>query len=178
MMDADRFWARVHRGDVSVCWPWLGCRRGDGYGAAHSDGRQYGAHRVAYTLTLGPIPRGMLVCHRCDNPVCCNPGHLWIGSPGDNMRDMVAKGRHARKGPHNPARGDRNGSRTQPHRLVRGVAHPSSKLTESEVRDIRDRVRCGEHKAALAREYGVAPLSIQRLVAGVTWKHIAMEVAS
>lgn len=91
-----RFWIRVDgsAGD-DACWPWLGARDPKGYGQA---GKRWRAHRVAMFLTNGPIPPGMFVCHHCDNPPCCNPAHLFIGTVTDNMRDCAAKGRTSRKG--------------------------------------------------------------------------------
>ena len=90
--------ARVDRnGD---CWLWKGCQT-KGYGVVARSGRQTYAHRYAHEITHGPIPKGSYVCHRCDQPLCCRPEHLFLGSQTDNMRDAAAKGR--------VARGERNG---------------------------------------------------------------------
>lgn len=87
-----RFWASVSvRGD-GECWKWIGAQT-HGYGSANIDGRRKGAHRVLMAALVGPIPRDLFVCHRCDNPLCCNPSHLFLGNHADNMRDMVMKGR-------------------------------------------------------------------------------------
>lgn len=87
----ERFWARVDKsGD---CWIWTASRYRRGYGQAYFEGRYYTAHRLAYTLTFGPVPMGICVCHHCDNPPCCNPAHLFLGTDADNMRDRDAKGR-------------------------------------------------------------------------------------
>ena len=88
------FWARVDRsaGD-EACWPYTGSRRGNGYGRLRLFGKYELAHRVAYRLTAGDIPDALHVCHRCDNPPCCNPAHLFVGTHQDNMNDKVAKGR-------------------------------------------------------------------------------------
>lgn len=74
------------------CWVW---QRGKFRSFGHGIYRGRSAHRYAYEQAFGPIPKGMLVCHSCDNPPCVNPAHLWLGTNLDNMRDMVAKGRHS-----------------------------------------------------------------------------------
>lgn len=101
---AERFWAKVDRnGPIhpvlqTACWLWTGARLVSGYGVFTSGPRKSHefkrAHRVAYSLTYGFIPEGMEVCHRCDNPPCCNPSHLFAGSHQDNVDDMVSKGRN------------------------------------------------------------------------------------
>lgn len=94
--EAERFWARVEKTDG--CWRWTSTtsrgRRGN-YGRMRlaDSGITTAAHRVAYTIANGPIPEGMIVCHRCDNPVCVRPEHLFLGTQRDNVRDMIAKKR-------------------------------------------------------------------------------------
>lgn len=96
----DDFWARVDKsGGDDSCWPWTGCIGGFGYGSFAMDHVKYNAHRLAWILMNGPIPKGdgyhgTCVCHRCDNPRCCNPGHMFLASQAENLRDMNAKGRH------------------------------------------------------------------------------------
>ena len=90
-----RFWARVKKNEPGKCWPWDAPRSQDGnYGTMYVDGKHRMAHRIAWALTKGPIPSGLDVLHHCDNPPCCNPDHLFVGTRSDNMQDMVRKGRH------------------------------------------------------------------------------------
>lgn len=90
---ADRFAAKVAASsDVSVCWPWTAYTDLQGYGRIQALGVAERAHRVAWMLANGPIPKGLYVCHRCDNKVCCNPAHLFLGTHEDNMADRSLKG--------------------------------------------------------------------------------------
>lgn len=97
---AERFWEKVDRRSPDECWPWLGrARTSFGYGAfAIGRDRANRAHRIAWELTNGPVPVGLSALHRCDNPPCCNPAHLFLGTQADNIADMVAKGRHRPRG--------------------------------------------------------------------------------
>ena len=76
------------------CWEWTMSRTWKGYGQGHVNRKTGKAHRISYEAFIGPIPKGMHVLHECDNPPCCNPDHLWLGTNSDNIRDAVAKGRH------------------------------------------------------------------------------------
>lgn len=95
--DPQRFWSRLAKNNISGCWEWSGpLFRGTGYAMVSlARGKLARGNRVAWELTYGPIPDGLFICHRCDNPRCCNPEHLFVGSPSDNTQDSVIKGRHA-----------------------------------------------------------------------------------
>ena len=75
------------------CWEWQGARVNGRYGQIGFDGKPLRVHRVVYEFCYGPIPEGLFVCHHCDNPPCCNPGHLFVGTPRQNYLDAVRKGR-------------------------------------------------------------------------------------
>ena len=94
-----RFWAKVDMRSEDECWPWKAAprRKDEGYGAFYFEGRQQPASKIAWILTNGrPVPDGLVVCHSCDNPPCCNPNHLWVGTRIDNDKDRIAKGRQCR----------------------------------------------------------------------------------
>lgn len=97
---ACRFWSKVDKSaGVDACWPWTAkSKHKAGYGVISVDGKRNVSHRVAWELARGEIPPGMHVCHKCDNPPCCNPSHYFLGTPADNVLDMVDKGRHGTKG--------------------------------------------------------------------------------
>lgn len=190
------FWNRLGVGTVpDGCEPWTGCRSAAGYGIIQREGRTMRAHRVAWALAYGPIPDGLNVLHRCDNPPCCNPTHLWLGTHADNMRDRGAKGRTAsgdrsgaRLHPDGLARGDRNGARAHPERLARGDhsgarLHPASvprgerhgkaKLSKSKVIEIRERARLGETHRSIADAYGISKSNVGMILTGKTWSHVS-----
>jgi hypothetical protein len=142
-----RFWERVQRGDG--CWIWTGFVPADpGYGRIWKNGRNEGAHRISYEIAYGPIPDGMSVCHRCDNRACVRPDHLFAGTQVDNIRDCVAKGRNR------PPRGTRQGR---------------SKLTESDVREIRSRAARGETNEQIAADFSISGPQVGRIHRRESW---------
>lgn len=170
----DRFWRHVdkggpvppHRLELGPCWQWTGCIAGFGYGQFRVDRRtrEY-AHRKSYRMARGDIPDGMRVLHACDNPACVNPDHLFLGTEQDNMRDRQNKGR--------TASGDRSGARTKPGRRARGERAGLAKLTEGQVREIRQARDRGETLERLAGRYGVRNQTIHAIVKRHTWNHVA-----
>jgi hypothetical protein len=90
----DLFWQKVDQSAGRFgCWPWAGSKKEKGYGQAYFMGKVMRAHRLAYELAIGPVPNGLMLCHFCDNPACCNPWHLAPGTAKQNTQDMIAKGR-------------------------------------------------------------------------------------
>ncbi len=153
---ARRFWSKVEKTDS--CWLWQGALGGPPgwrYGALRAEGSAtvLGAHRVSYALDRGYMPpRYMDVCHRCDNPACVNPEHLFLGTRADNLRDMVSKGRAVHP---------------------RGAAASRARLDEEKVRTIRADHEAGATMRALAARFGVAEPTVQQVIARRTWAHVA-----
>lgn len=96
LSDRDRFWSKVDIKSPGECWNWKAFRNSRGYGMVGALGKVRSAHRVAWMFTHGEISSDICVCHKCDNPACCNPNHLFLGTVKDNMHDKVIKGRCAR----------------------------------------------------------------------------------
>lgn len=173
----ERFWAKVDTsGGPTACWLWMAACRETGYGQFSIGDRRASpgrAHRVAWELTRGPIPEGMLVCHRCDTPPCCNPSHLFLGTPADTMRDAAAKG-HVHRAPRAiRAERARRAAAAHPERHVRGGAVNHAKLTPADVRAIRAAEPGGYgFLVGLARRSGVSTHTILSVRLGRTWAHV------
>ena len=130
----------------SGCWLWEGYCNPDGYGQRKINGKSIRMHRLSFELYNGGIPANLHVLHRCDNPMCCNPEHLFLGTHSDNMKDMWSKGRHVRPKP--------------------GVG---GKLTVEQVEEIRKREGTISG-LALSKEYPVNSQTIRNIWLGVTWR--------
>jgi hypothetical protein len=172
--DIQRFWAKVDKSaSDDACWIWQAATndyRG-GYGQFGVGDRKHHhnrpAHRVAYEITFGVIPPDLYVCHRCDNPRCVNPAHLWLGTQLDNVRDMMRKNRQNHT---NKASGDRNGMRMHPESVLRGSSNPGAKFTTADVDYIRKRYAQGDVTLkSLADQFGVNKSTIGKIVRGITY---------
>lgn len=149
-----RFWDKVDVRDPGECWEWKAALRSkhnplQHYGVFWWRGRNYPAHRVAWELARGAALGDMLLCHRCDNPRCVNPGHLFPGTQRDNMLDKTAKLRQC------------------------GEKHGSARLTDDDVRQIRSLAACGIYKSAIGAAFGITGANVGHIVRRVTWRHVA-----
>jgi len=139
---------------ASGCWEWTGNKLKRDYGRIDHGGRKYVLHRIIYRLCVGSLPPGRVeVCHSCDNPPCCNPAHLFLGTHAENMRDSEAKGRNS-------------------HRAQKGQEKPQAKLTEEAVRDIRRRVAAGENGRIIAEDHGVSRATVSEIARRKKWRHV------
>lgn len=119
-----RFWDKVRKTDE--CWNWVGCLNDDGYGSIRYENKARKAHRISYLLEYGAFDERLRVLHSCDNPTCVRPDHLFLGTQGDNMRDMVLKGRHG-AGSSNPPTFEEYNKTKRNKRDVCRRGHPFSK---------------------------------------------------
>ena len=161
-------------GAPDECWVWTHATDTFGYGRVQYGGRVQSAHLVAWIKAYGEINEDRCVLHRCDNPPCVNPAHLFLGTLGDNTRDMVSKGRHgSATQPERRARGDRNGAHVHPEQLARGERQWKARLTEERVREMRRLYAAGGITyEQLARRFNVSPASAHKAVVGQTWAHV------
>lgn len=150
-----RMWGSVSEAPIDLCWEWKSTSRlKSGYGRITLNGEQKLAHRAAWEWAFGLIPDGMLVRHKCDNPSCCNPFHLELGSDKDNYNDMIERGRRISRG----AKGEKN---------------CKAKLCENEVLEIRKLYKNGgESTNTLARKFNVTQTLISQIVRKKIWRHI------
>jgi hypothetical protein len=158
--DEQRFWSKVDIiRDEDSCWIWKGKCSRNGYGRFHqtvSVGvyKQFGAHRVSYEISNGEIPDNHVVCHKCDNPQCVRPEHLFVGTQSDNLIDMHNKKRWNHK--------DRSGENNN-----------SAKLTAREVSEIRNKYKPRIYTGRmLAEEYGVSIPLVEKILARKIWKDV------
>jgi hypothetical protein len=145
----DWFWAQVEV--VGECWEWKGQRNVKGYGSVKVAGKSLLAHRLSYLLYVGRLTPGHSVCHRCDNPPCVRPDHLFAGTAKDNVEDMIRKGRNE---------------------AIRGERVHSARLTADQVLEIRREAARGVPRRELGLRFGVSHGTISEIVTRRKWKHI------
>lgn len=141
-----RFWSFVNKTGEDDCWTWKGAKLTNGYGAFSVGIKRISAHRFSWKLHFGDIPKNMVVCHKCDNPPCVNPKHLFLGTDAENQRDKKLKGRAAR-----------------------GESNSKAKLRESDVREIRELISQGLSARQIAKRYGVLHAAILDIKSGKNW---------
>jgi len=144
-----RFWDKVKVRKENECWIWVGAKHPDGHGQILVGNRMEFAHRVSFAISYGS-PRDEFVCHRCNNPRCVNPKHLYTGTHNDNMNDMIQRG------------------------SVKGSKNPSAKLNEDVVREIKIKVKNKDYRSimSLAQQYGVSKSVISDIITKRKWKHV------
>lgn len=151
------------------CWGWNGVKNAAGYGVMHSlringERSRLFAHRFSYEINFSFIPEGLYVCHRCDNPECTRPSHLFLGTTADNTHDSMRKGRNSP-----PPRAPQHFQNKD--NWKRGSGHYAARLTEDQVREIRG---SSERTTDVAERFGVAKTTISMIRRGRTWKHLAI----
>lgn len=157
------FWSRVNRLDDNACWEWIGYMNTNGYGEFTVNRVKLSPHRLSYEIAYGDIPKGMFVCHHCDNPKCCNPEHLFIGTSKDNMIDAARKGR--------TSRGDNHYMRMFPEKVMRHEKNGSHKLTEEQVSEIREMYDSGDVRLRpIAKKYDISHVQVSNIVNRRQWK--------
>lgn len=139
----------------SGCWNWQKAKTPHGYGVLRLDGNLEYAHRYYYKLAYGEIEEGMHICHKCDNPSCVNPEHLFAGTRSDNLSDCVNKGRHV-----------------SVFRNLEGVKNNQSKMTPDKVSEIRQLAKAGVSQRKIARQFGIAQSTAGAIIRRETWKHV------
>jgi len=143
---AQRFWSKVDPAPSQCCWEWTACKYLDGYGKFRLNNQMASAHRVAYTLAKGEIPDGLFVRHTCDNPACCNPDHLILGTHADNMTD-----------------------RQERNRQTKGEQHGRSKLTAKQAMEIYNSPLTQNE---IAKLYNIGETIVSYIKSKKRWKHI------
>lgn len=156
--ESERFHNNVDIDLIGGCWIWTGGKslsrrvgKNAYYGYVNFFGKLMSAHRASWILHYGEIPDEMCVCHKCDNPICCNPEHLFLGTDKENIADKISKGRQ---------------------NLPRGESHHGAILKEQNVVKIKDMLLKGKKSSELAKQFGVSENCIYNIKYGRTWKWI------
>jgi hypothetical protein len=172
----DRFYQRVEIDENTGCHNWTGNKDKNGYGHIRYKGKQFGTHRISFIFNKGEILPGLFVCHKCDNPACVNPEHLFLGTPADNTRDAAQKGRMAK--------GINNGHSTKPENTKRGKDHyrygnscktgigeknGRAKLSRIDVIEIKNLYRSGLSYRSIAKIFNVSLTAVRYIIIGRNW---------
>lgn len=140
---------------IGTCWVWQACSRGNGYGCIKINGKVVDAHRFSYEFFIAPIPLGKLVCHSCDNRLCVNPNHLFLGTHADNTADAISKHRHV-----------------LPVNRARGQSHGFAKLKDKDIPNIFRMFDEGIAQTDIAKTYGVDKSTVCRILKRKAWMTI------
>ncbi len=163
----EKFNAQITK--TETCWIWTGYKDAKGYGRiSFRDGKRVihiFAHRFSYSIIKGDIPKGMNICHKCDNPICVNPEHLFIGTTQDNVNDRVNKNRSAK--------GIKNGTHTHPETRHIGSTHKISKLKERDILVIKEMAKAGLSHRRISKLFDISRPRISQIIKGIAWKHVA-----
>jgi len=150
-----RFVSRIVIGDPSKCWEWSAGCFSNGYGQFRVGKKKVRAHRAYYEAVIGPVPDGLILLHSCDNPRCCNPNHLSVGTHADNARDREEKGR-----------GSHNGT------SLPGESNPSAKLRTDDVVMIKSSIASGDRLDLIATRTGMSLSQIRNIASGKCWGNV------
>lgn len=191
LSDEDRiqFWKRIKKGEENECWEWIGLKDSAGYGIFQAFRYNKRAHRIALSITSGQSKRERFCCHSCDNPPCCNPKHLFWGTPRENTQDSIRKGRFfgfpktmnrqmhsgekhwSKRHPEKYQRGDMHWSRRNPEKIARGE-NAGSKLKTADVVQIRKLISDGKRIVEIAALFKISVPTIKQIRRRKTWTHI------
>lgn len=150
----ERFWEKVDKRGDDECWPWMASCSAFGHGQFTSFYPLYKerlSHRIAWVMVNGPIPKGLCALHECDNPPCCNPRHLFLGTKADNTQDMMKKGRHI---------------------APRGEGQPTHKYSEQQVLEMLQKHNGGISRKELSRQYGISSQQLSLILTNKAWRHL------
>jgi len=144
----NRFLSKINQQTSTGCWEWIAGKHKFGYGMFWVNGKTIPAHRVAYKLFIGDIPESLSVLHKCDNPTCVNPEHLFLGTQMDNMKDMNSKGRR---------------------KSICGEQLPQTKINSDIVLDIRKKAQSQRNYAT---QYNISQSTVGEIQRNLIWKHV------